>query len=198
MKQLDIFSLLNQQKESPVATSTGDFIIAVNDILPGTFGNGILDIFKMMEYAEDEIKIAQAKYQDHAQELFDSFYPICSPSRVFVNEYAGIENLYRRHVKELLLRVINGEDTRPPTRIEKMILLCEMSLRQPLRSTTCLLYSRLMKQEFGYVPYDESDPLYQFREEYPGECDELDHDLVRKLTVDERIHAYKTQKTKEN
>ncbi len=98
--------------------------------------------------------------------------------------------LYRAHCEELVARVKAGQDTRPGTEAEVIMVLSKASLARPPGRTEAALYERLFRKVFpgkvthGGQPQAPDEPIA--REEYPGVCDELLATLRRKAARPDR------------
>lgn len=102
-------------------------------------------IFDRMEFAEKEITAAQCRHPEHAGPIHESGFWLAMPTEIL--EGAG-ELAYRAHVAELLDRVAEGIDTRPPTRVELMCALAGASQRAPLKHFAATLYWELFAETF--------------------------------------------------
>lgn len=97
-------------------------------------------ILHALTWAEDEIEAAQRRHPDSADLVGRSFRLLRPTFPLMRNE-----SVYRSHCRELLDRVISGDDTRPGTAAECCIALAETSQRVPLRSSAVGLYTRMWR-----------------------------------------------------
>ncbi len=94
--------------------------------------------FRTIAWAEEEIEAAQRRHPDAADPIWHSF-GLLRPTL----ELMRTEPVYRSHCRELLDRIVAGEDTRPGTAAECCIALSETSLRVPLSTSAAGLYARM-------------------------------------------------------
>jgi hypothetical protein len=95
-------------------------------------------IFEQMEWAEDEIAQAQRRHPARADLLRTTFRLL-----VPIQDLMRTEFVYRSHCRELLERVVRGDDTRPGTSAELAIACCHSSLMAPLNTVGSGLYLRI-------------------------------------------------------
>ena len=133
--------------------------------------------FRLMERAGDAGREGQAKYPGHAGRVRDCFKLLCPASglRTCTSE------LYLDHCAELIRRVAKGQDTRPGTRAEVIVVLSQGSRVRPSSVLEAGLYVRLFNQVF---PDTKQKP---FPEPYKGAWDELERTLRKKLTDPTRV-----------
>jgi hypothetical protein len=101
-------------------------------------------LFDTMSWAEDEIMTARMRYGDHTPgggRLNDSFRLLKPNMSVRMPEV-----VYRAHCKELLWRVVTGEDTRRATNAEMLMVAHQASLATPMPLGAACLYYRLFKR----------------------------------------------------
>ncbi|GAB20260.1 hypothetical protein GOEFS_109_00050 [Gordonia effusa NBRC 100432] len=109
----------------------------------------------VVEWAEDEIRCAAERWPEHADVLFHAFG--------FVRPRNGVgrqENLYRSYARELLERLVSGEDTRLGTTAEVLLALCATSLNAPLSHVGLGLYFRLWETA-GMPPVSDDGVHYE-------------------------------------
>ena len=144
-------------------------------------GKMLAGLFEQMEWAEDEIKKHQRRHPKHANRIYHSF-KLMTPT----HELMGQEFVYRSHVRELLARVVNGQDTRPGTAAEICITCCESSQVAPLTDTAAGLYGRMWKAA-GF-PGDQFDHRQELHEALSGSLiDDAEREMRHKLRNDERV-----------
>ena len=108
------------------------------DLLPG--GDYLASVFEAMAWADEEIEKAQARHGEQGRgPIWNSFTLLKATHDKLYREV-----LYRSHCREILNRVAKGEDTRPGTDAEMIVVLHEASLRAPLNSDASCLYFRLI------------------------------------------------------
>lgn len=95
-----------------------------------------------MEIAEQLIEDMEKEHPDDADLIWHSF-SLLRPTHDLMHKN---ELLYRSHCREILQRVIDGEDTRPGTAAECCIACCETSLQAPLNVAGVGVYMRLWEQ----------------------------------------------------
>ena len=140
--------------------------------------------FACMGIAEEEIAKAEATDPAHAETIHDVFQ-FCCPTAVLRD---APDNCYRVHVRQLCERAAKGEDMRPATDGELLACLCLTSLDAPMDRAHSLLYYRLAKANLDFEePEWAGDGLWQ--ESWPGECDEVEKDMRRRLRDDGRKAA---------
>lgn len=97
-------------------------------------------IFDRIGWAEDEITQAITRYPDHADRIYHSFALLSGSEAA---ERMGVEAVYRAHAREIIERVVRGEDTRPGTAVEVVIGLLAAAERAPLSHEGFGLCARL-------------------------------------------------------
>jgi hypothetical protein len=138
-------------------------------------------LFEQMEWAEDEISKAQRRHPGSSDRIYHSF-KLMTPT----HELMGQEFVYRSHVRELLARVIAGQDTRPGTAAEVCLACCESSQLAPLTDTAAGLYGRMWKAA-GF-PGDQWEDRQVHHEALSSSLiDDAEREMRRKLRNDERV-----------
>jgi hypothetical protein len=144
-------------------------------------GRMLAGLFEQMEWAEDEIEKAQKRNPAAKNRIYHSF-KLMTPT----HELMGQEFVYRSHVRELLGRVIAGQDTRPGTAAEVCIACCESSQVAPLTDTATGLYGR-MWQAAGF-PGDQFEARQEHHEALSAsQIDDAEREMRRKLAADDRV-----------
>jgi len=114
----------------------------------------------------------------HADQLYHAF-PLLQPT----SDLMETEMVYRSHCRELLDRVVAGDDTRPPTHAEVAIVCSRTSLLAPLTTAGVTVYMRAWQRAFP----DHADVLGTGEAHYEyiagGHADEIERGLRRRLTV---------------
>lgn len=116
----------------------------------------------------------------------DALFLHLSPKNGFAVRAKG---LYEHHVRELVERCRKGEDLRPGTEAEVVILLSESSLASPLVSRATALYERLFERIFPERARELFQDGYRTNEPWERATDELLHELRTKLAQPERRMA---------
>jgi hypothetical protein len=135
-------------------------------------------------WAEDEIKRSIRRHPRQADTLWHSFKLLVP---VDDNDRWNTEFVYRAHARELLERVAAGEDTRPGTDVEMILVCMKMSLATPINTSGTTLYLRLWHRAFP-----QHREIIQVRElasyEHVGGsgADTLEPELRRRLSVPDR------------
>ena len=137
---------------------------------------------RLMAIAEEEIAALQAAHPDRSDELFDAFLFLYS--RYPFERY--LDDLYRAHCRELLARIIAGEDTRPATNAELLVVMFEHSWQSTgpnrlsgglaillLTRTLPQLTERLQALPNVQAGLAEQGGWIEPVEQWPGELDEL-------------------------
>lgn len=104
------------------------------------------DVFERITWAEEEISKAMARHGEQPPpEGKRGTGPIWNAFRLLrsTHQRLGAERLYRAHCHELLDRVAKGEDTRPATDAEIIVILQEAALAAPLNEGAVCLFFRL-------------------------------------------------------
>jgi len=153
-------------------------------LLGATLAELLDETFRRMDLAEEEIAAAMARRPEHGTALHGAFRALC-PTQALRG--AG-RALYRAHCRELLERVVAGDDLRPATTAELAALLSALSLEAPLDRPTTVLYWRVftaifpteaaaIRHEVGAVAADDYEQARARR---------LEARLRRKLRVPSR------------
>lgn len=174
-------------------------MIELIDVMAGAFGENpktgfwgvVANTFELMDIAEDEIARMKELYPDKIEMIHRSF-TILRPT-IYLQEVS--KEVYRSHIKELLMRVVNGQDTRVATDAELMSILSGATFGAPLNRTGTGLYVRLFRRIFPDFMFGESmsdetlnDKYY---EDWDGQLDEVDSRERKKLFSDWRIIEWK-------
>ena len=146
----------------------------------GGLGKMLAGLFEQMEWAEDEIGRAQKRNPQHRDRLYHSFKLLCEPHELMKQEF-----VYRSHCREILARVIAGQDTRPGTAAEVCLACCESSQLAPLTDTAAGLYGRMWKAA-GF-PGEHWDDRQQHHEALSASLiDDAEREMRRKLADPDR------------
>jgi hypothetical protein len=104
-------------------------------------------VFQQMEWAEEEIELAQRLHPAQADLLWTTFRLLVPTHHLMQTEF-----VYRSHCRELLERVAGGQDTRPGTSAEVAIACSQTSLVAPLTTSGTGLYLRAWAKAFPDRP----------------------------------------------
>jgi hypothetical protein len=131
----------------------------------------ISDVFEKVEVVEELLAAKKRRHPDKAKELDRAFMAL-QPS-VFLQ--GKPDRIYKKHVEELLARVVVGADLRLGTKAEVLALLLDTSLRTPLKQDYNALIDELFLDLFGMIPggYEPSS------ESYKGAKQEIFDQLIR-------------------
>ncbi len=137
--------------------------------------------FGQMGWAEEQIDAAKDHHPDASDLLFHGFTLLQPTHRLMDTEF-----VYRGHCRELLDRLVHGEDTRPGTAAEICCLCCESSLHAVLTSSATGLYFRMWSTAFPdrLVAGDE---LPHYEALYGDRIEDLETTARHKLTVPDRM-----------
>jgi hypothetical protein len=127
-----------------------------------------------MDVAEQELAAAAKAHPDKAVALNGSFMLVAPPPGMAMLA----PDVYRSHCRELLERVIRGENTDLGTDAECLTLALDTSLMAPYGSMGSSLCSRLFLSVFGRLPDGVEDNV---REPWPGAVDEELQRLRRRV-----------------
>jgi len=126
--------------DAPVVPLTLDGIVS-------GLKSDLMGVFERMEIAEDEIAKAQAEHPQAWDLLWHSF-SLLQPT----HDLMETRFVFEGHVRELLARVVAGQDTRPGTAAEVCIACCQASLVTPLNTPAAGLYARMWGRAFPGHP----------------------------------------------
>lgn len=140
----------------------------------GVLWRKLSQVFEQMQWAEEEIKAAEQQHMECWARVHDAFRYLAWKLMV-----GPCERIYRTHVREIIERVIAGEDLRRGTWAEVLATLSEASLEAPLNQTGLAA----MVQAFGKV-YSDSRLATPVMEPYPGAAAELVGKLRVKLACE--------------
>lgn len=144
---------------------------------------GLAGIFARIEQSEDEMDAAAARHPGEADRIYHSFLLF---SETQIGEWPG-EQIWRAHCREILERLVAGEDTRPGTDAEIAVVCMEASMRAPLGPGAVALYARVFRSCFpeGYEQIwgDAKDHV-----EWTGgqHADDLERTARRRLACPDR------------
>lgn len=151
----------------------------------GPVKNVFTRAFEDMAIAEEEIRRAKQVHPEHSEDMEKAFILLKR------TDVLKSEELYRRHMREILKRVANGQDCRLATKAEVLASLSEFSLQQVVNKAGSLVMAQLMETVMGDVAgvLDVVSGLRASagREEYAGETREAIAHLQQKVTDKERV-----------
>lgn len=113
------------------------------------------ELLRVIEIAEEQIGAAQARHPERAALLHHAF-PLLFPAVPEMTELAPF--IYAGHCRELLERVAAGDDTRPGTAAEILMVMRHVSEAIPLHGPGYGFYLRMWHQACPDVPYPWPDP----------------------------------------
>jgi hypothetical protein len=154
----------------------------MKSIVGGGVANRISRAFDLMEIAEQEIASeCSAMDPETAKRVKRDAFGVLRPGEPF----QGVtDSIYRMHARELIARVSKREDTRPGTKAEVLIGLCQASLKAPLTGEGQALAETLWLAVF---PATELASQLDPREAYPGATEQALHEARRRCRVEERV-----------
>jgi len=119
----------------------------LEDIVQELAGPVIGSILRMLEITEEEIGRAKRKYPSKAHKI-DLAFILCKPTEVLKGK---CDQVYRAHVRELIVRAMRGADARPGTAAEVLCGMLGAATVSPLNAEGAALVERLfqivMRQE---------------------------------------------------
>ncbi|NNH73795.1 hypothetical protein HLB23_28740 [Nocardia uniformis] len=134
------------------------------------------------QWTEVEIAAAQQRHPAHADVLFHAFYLM-----QLTNARMCCEMLLRAHCRELLERVAAGEDTRPGTAVEVLLLTHRSSLAAPLTTAAVGLFLRMWKAAALPDPDNHAAVLEYYESTVGSDIDELETCARQSEQQDQRI-----------
>jgi len=137
--------------------------ITLNDLLKGVNSN-VFRLFDLMDIAEGEIQHFQKRHPAHKPDLFDAFMTIVPTHNMTQLNH----KLYIEHCRELLERVVAGEDLRKATKAEMCAVFANTSMIAPIHGNAVYLYAKLFEDVFGEQPWSD---MVELRENYDGASD---------------------------
>lgn len=140
-----------------------------------------------VEWAEDEIDLAIERHPGRADDLYHAL-DLLKPTV----DLMRTEFVLRAHCRELLERVVAGEDTREATNVEVAAACSETSLVGPLRPGGFVVYMRAFAAAFPDKAADvlgDVVDLDSYEHVAGPAADELERGLRRRLVVKDRVLA---------
>lgn len=141
---------------------------------------GIKALMAPIEWAEEEIERASRRHPAQADALFHAF-PLLIPTSHLMSTMF----VFRSHAREILARVVAGEDTRPGTAAEVCCLCCDSSLVAPLTSAAVGLYARMWAKAFPQQP-QMTTAIEHYEALHGSAIDDLEATTRRQLSVPTR------------
>jgi hypothetical protein len=147
----------------PAGELVGEITVELTGEIVGEVLEGFSDlltavgaVFDQIGIAEDEIELAQGRHgeapppRDHDNRIIGVRGPLWSSFHLMVPTHDRMETeiVFRVHCRELLERVAAGHDTRPPTNVEMLLAVAEVSLVTPMTGAATGLYFRLFARVF--------------------------------------------------
>lgn len=145
----------------------------VRDVLGAELDGAVRGAFKKMEWAEEEIAAAEKRWPRARRRLHASFMTLCPTGYTL-----GSEEVYRRHCRELLVRVKSGQDVGPGTDAEVACVLMQASLAAPPDADHAAAYGVVFARLFP----EHAEIVGDLRREYiTGRADEIIAELRKKI-----------------
>lgn len=154
--QLSLLDLLVQPGEPQPPGSTENGLVA---LASSYLGDRVMNVFALMGLAEEEIAAAKDRYPQATELVYDAFRYL-APSPLLRPYPPG--DLYRGHCREIIARLVAGQDLRPATDAELLGVFSETSLDAPLNGLGTLLYLQAFINVYGpdTVAIPERDMVY--------------------------------------
>jgi hypothetical protein len=146
---------------------------AVRDVLGAEQTSVIARCFDFMGYAEEEIARAKKRWPRRAAAINAAFGLLMPGDLIDTGE-----ELYRSHCRELLARVMKGEDVEPGTDAECCLAMMRASLNAPLTGHHAYVYGIV----FARALPGHADLMQDVgREMYEGQANEIIGDLRKRI-----------------
>ncbi|MFJ4651040.1 hypothetical protein ACIP5Y_07180 [Nocardia sp. NPDC088792] len=134
------------------------------------------------QWTEQEIAAAQQRHPEQADVLFHAYdLPQLTNARLCC------ELLLRAHCRELLERVATGQDTRPGTAVEVLLLTHRASRTAPLTGAAVGLFLRMWKAAALPDPHRHTADLAHYEASLAEDIDRLETDAREAEQHDQRI-----------
>lgn len=163
-----------------------EWLAGVDDTFGAGFAallRGIADQSDQWEWAENEIKKARARHPRHADRIWHSFHLLRPRTELTLLKF---EMPFRSHCREILNRVVAGEDTRPGTAAEVWCGMRELSRLSPFTSAAAGLYMRMWRAA-GFPEFPEFSEASRHHEALEKPLIDNHEQLARqKLAMDDR------------
>lgn len=134
--------------------------------------------FDFMKAAEEEIAKAKRQHPEHENVIHSSFLILYPGSLMSLGE-----GIYRHHAREILGRVVRGEDVSVGTCAEVLAELYSVSLKKPLNQLGQATYERL----FARVLPEQASKLFPdgpAQEPWDGAVEEEIARIRKKMSKD--------------
>jgi hypothetical protein len=162
--------------EEPMKKTRIDTQKLLNSFFDPNQASAIGSAFHCMDLAEEEIALAKSDYPVFEAQIHDAFRYLCPTEPL-----RGLSDaVYRQHCREIIQRIVNGEDIRPGTAAECLGALAAASLEVPPTRAAGLLYWEL----FERVLPDQADTLRDAHGD-PA-CDQYDRIQTKELEAELR------------
>jgi hypothetical protein len=152
---------------------------AVLKIFPTGTGSLILNVLEQAGVAGEIIEEFCEKYPNEADKLNSSFLSLAPPPLLINKD----PRLYHHHVRELLHRVMNGDNLEWGSMSEILCALSDASLKAPLSSSYASVMEFIFAEVFGSTPDGESVRP----ETYIGERHELINSMRKQLRQERTV-----------
>lgn len=104
---------------------------------------GLAEAFERVDWTDDEIGEAMRRHPEQA-DLLHHVFELLRPT----HDRMATEFVYRGHARELAERAAAGQDLRPGTAAEVVLMCSAISLMTPLNTAAAGLYVRMWGQAF--------------------------------------------------
>ncbi|MEV1170826.1 hypothetical protein [Nonomuraea sp. NPDC049784] len=127
-----------------------DLLQSAPELTPilGAAASELDNTLDQVDWAEEEIAAASRRHPTQADVLFHTFSLLKPQYSRLTHRRMTTEFVFRAHCRELLGRVIAGEDTRPGTAVEALCALGPALRATTLTKSAIGLYIRMWKQAF--------------------------------------------------
>jgi hypothetical protein len=132
--------------------------------------------------AEDEIEQAVARHPQATDDLFHSFRLLLP---AFQAKAWDTEFILRAHYRELLERVASGEDTRPGTNVECLLVINQVAQAVPLNGAAAGFYFRMWSGAFP--GHELTDRGKHYEALHAGRIDNIERRTRAKLAIPGRV-----------
>lgn len=141
--------------------------------------DSVTDALELVDQGEAEIRAAAARLPGEADLLWHSF-SLLSPELAVDDDRMSTDFVHQAHCRELLERVAAGEDTRPGTDAEVIVICMRMSLVAPLNTPGTTLYMRLWARAFPQHEVFDGPSLAHYEHVGGSGADDLEREVRRK------------------
>jgi hypothetical protein len=140
----------------------------------------LCDTFRCIEIAQQEMDRAIDIHSDKKQVINESLMALLPG-----NLSSVADAMYRSHCRELLERIVHGQDARPGTHAEALYALSYTSLKAPLTTKAVALFEKLFTEIFGKKAAAKACGRERTGAgQWTQECDEMLAELKQHLARD--------------